>query len=73
MVEIVEMYVIAKTTPFVIQPAENALVHPAFWAKSKWFFFLRFLWKITIKTKIVRKSKNFILFLYEPDVNVLKL
>ena len=51
MVEIVEMYVIAKTTPFVIQPAENAHVHPAFWAKSKWFF-LHFLWKI-INVKII--------------------
>ena len=72
MVEIVEMYVIAKTTPFVIQPAENAHVHPAFWAKSKWFFFLLFFLIIN-ETKIARKSKNFILFLYEPDVNVLKL
>ena len=72
MVEIVEMYVIAKTTPFVIQPAENALVHPAFWAKSKWFFFSNFF-LINNETKIARKCKNYILFLYEPDVNVLKL
>merc|ERR1719412_1948712 len=33
-VEIVEMFVIAKTTPFVTQPTESALVHRDSWAKS---------------------------------------
>ena len=34
-VEIVEMFVIAKTTPFVTQPTESALVHRDSWAKSR--------------------------------------
>lgn len=34
MVGIVEMFVIAKTTPFVTQPTENALVHQDSWVKN---------------------------------------
>ena len=37
MVGIVEMFVIAKTTPFVTQPTENALVHQDSWVKSRFF------------------------------------
>ena len=37
MVAIVVMCAIAKTTPFVTQPTENALVHQDSWVKSRFF------------------------------------
>ena len=47
-VEIVEMFVIAKTTPFVTQPTENALVHQDSWVKSRFFspYFKVLVWII---------------------------
>ena len=53
MVEIVEMFVIAKTTPFVTQPTENALVHQDSWVKSRFFspYFKVLVW-IIVEEKV---------------------